>query len=140
MTRRWLAFYLANWYAFALAGVLMSLQHPAGHWLRDLPWASWGTELGEALAGQGPVSGGALWILMGATLCALGVLASIVVSLGWLADQEAARGQRPAAAAAPGGQSPATEPSLSPKAREAAGLVEDPRLRSLIQQLDTRLG
>ncbi len=86
------------------------------------------------------MSGGALWILMGATLCALGVLASIVVSLGWLADQEAARGQRPAAAAAPGGQSPATEPSLSPKAREAAGLVEDPRLRSLIQQLDTRLG
>lgn len=139
MTRRWLAFYLANWYAFALAGVLMSLQHPGGHWLHDLPWTSWGTELGEALAGQGPVSGGALWILLGATLSAVGVLASLVVSLGWLADQDARRDRTRAAAAASGAPPAATEVPLSPKAQEAANLVEDPRLRSLIQQLDTRL-
>ncbi len=140
ITRRWLVFYLANWYAFALAGVLMSLQPGDGRWLYELPWTSWGTQVAEALAGGEPVSGGALWILMGATLASVGVVASLVVSLAWLSDrgdtsttQRAAR--RPAATPADSHAVP-----LSPQAREAVDLVEDPRVRSLIQQLQARLG
>ncbi len=137
MQRKWLMFYLANWYAFAVSGALMALQHPSGTWLADLPWAFWGTEIAQALAGGEAVSGGALWILMGATLAALGVVASLVISLSWLADQDSARKPQ---ALNPDPQTLPAEAPLTPRAREAADLVEDPQLRSLIQQLNTRLG
>jgi len=139
MQRKWLMFYLANWYAFAVSGALMALQHPSGTWLADLPWAFWGTEIAQALAGGEAVSGGALWILMGATLAALGVVASLVISLSWLADQDSARKPQ-AFNPAPDPQTLPAEAPLTPRAREAADLVEDPQLRSLIQQLNTRLG
>ncbi len=139
MQRKWLMFYLANWYAFAVSGALMALQHPSGTWLADLPWAVWGTEIAQALAGGEAASGGALWILMGASLTALGVIASLVISLSWLADQDQAREQQ-ATPRVPDPQTLACEPPLTPRAQEAADLVEDPRLRSLIQQLHTRLG
>ena len=137
MQRKWLMFYLANWYTFAVSGALMALQHPSGTWLADLPWAFWGTEIAQALAGGEAVSGGALWILMGATLAALGVVASLVISLSWLADQDSARKPQ---ALNPDPQTLPAEAPLTPRAREAADLVEDPQLRSLIQQLNTRLG
>ncbi len=137
MQRKWLMFYLANWYAFAVSGALMALQHPSGTWLADLPWAFWGTEIAQALAGGEAVSGGGLWILMGATLAALGVVASLVISLSWLADQDPARKPQ---ALNPDPQTLPAEAPLTPRAREAADLVEDPQLRSLIQQLNTRLG
>lgn len=139
MKRKWLAFYLANWYAFAVAGVMMSLQHPDGSWLAALPWTTWGTELGLALAGGNAASGGAWWLLMGATLAFIGVAGSLVTSLQWLAAHDEAhsvRAQRQAAAAPSGERATA----FSDSAREAAGLVEDPGLRSLIQRLNTRLG
>ncbi len=139
MKRTWLAVYLANWYAFAVAGVLLSLQRPGGSWLATLPWTAWGTEIGMALAGQEPASGGAGWILMGAALTRAGVAASVVASLMWLAANDSARTpglQRPAA----GAPEAAREAAFTDSAREAASLVEDPRLRSLIQQLNTRLG
>ncbi len=139
MQRKWLMFYLANWYTFAVSGALMALQHPSGTWLADLPWAFWGTEIAQALAGGEAVSGGALWILMGATLAALGVVASLVISLSWLADQDSARKPQ-ALNPAPDPQTLPAEAPLTPRAREAADLVEDPQLRSLIQQLNTRLG
>lgn len=139
MKRKWLMFYLANWYAFAVSGALMALQHPSGSWLADLPWAFWGTEIAQALAGGEAASGGALWILLGASLTTLGVIASLVVSLAWMADQDAVRKQQ-ATPRAPDPQALAPEPPLTPRAQEAANLVEDPRLRSLIQQLNTRLG
>lgn len=137
MKRKWLMFYLANWYAFAVSGALMALQHPAGTWLADLPWAFWGTEIAQALAGGEAVSGGALWILMGAGLTTLGVIASFVASLSWLADHDQARKPQTSARPHP---SVAPEVPLTSRAQEAANLVEDPRLRSLIQQLNTRLG
>ncbi len=139
MQRQWLMFYLANWYAFAVSGVLMALQHPSGSWLADLPWAFWGTEIAQALAGGDSVSGGALWILLGASLVTLGVIASLVISLSWLADQDSARKPQ-ALTQAPDPQTRPSEAPLTPRAREAADLVEDPQLRSLIQQLNTRLG
>lgn len=139
MKRKWLMFYLANWYAFAVSGVLMAYQHPSDTWLADLPWAFWGTELAQALAGGEAVSGGALWILMGASLTTLGVVASLGVSLLWLADPNQARKQQ-AAPRTPDPQPLPPESPLTPRAQEAADLVEDPRLRSLIQQLNTRLG
>jgi hypothetical protein len=139
MKRKWLMFYLANWYAFAVSGALMALQHPSGSWLADLPWAFWGTEIAQALAGGEATSGGALWILMGASLTALGVIASLVVSLSWMADQDQARKPQ-TTPRAPDPQTLAPEPPLTLRAQEAADLVEDPRLRSLIQQLQTRLG
>ena len=139
MQRKWLMFYLANWYAFAVSGALMALQHPSGTWLANLPWAFWGTEIAQALAGGEAVSGGALWILMGATLAALGVVASLVISLSWLADQDSARKPQ-ALNPAPDPQTLSSEAPLTPRAREVADLVEDPQLRSLIQQLNTRLG
>jgi hypothetical protein len=134
MKRKWLMFYLANWYAFAVSGALMALQHPSGPWLAGLPWAFWGTEIAQALAGGEAVSGGALWILMGASLAALGVVASLVASLSWLARTQQATPRPTDALSAP------SEAALTPRAQEAADLVEDPRLRSLIQQLNTRLG
>lgn len=139
MKRKWLAFYLANWYAFAVAGVMMSLQHPDGSWLAALPWTTWGTELGLALAGGDAASGGACWLLMGASLALAGVAGSLVASLRWLAahdDAQSVRTQRQAANA-PSGERVA---AFGDSAREAASLVEDPRLRSLIQQLNRRLG
>ncbi len=139
MKRKWLMFYLANWYAFAVSGALMALQHPSGSWLADLPWAFWGTEIAQALAGGEAVSGGALWILMGASLATLGVVASLVASLSWLANPNQARTQQ-ATPRAPDAPSVPPEAPLTPRAQEAADLVEDPRLRSLIQQLNTRLG
>jgi|LauGreDrversion4_2_1035121.scaffolds.fasta_scaffold15191_7 hypothetical protein len=139
MKRKWLLFYLANWYAFAVSGALMALQHPSGTWLADLPWAFWGTEIAQALAGGEAVSGGALWILLGASLAALGVVASLVISLSWMADQDQARKPQ-ALSQAPDPQAATSEAPLTPRAQEAVDLVEDPRLRSLIQQLNTRLG
>lgn len=137
MKRMWLAFYLANWYAFAVAGVLMSVQHSGGSWLAGLPWTSWGTEIGEALAGGHAASGGAWWLLLGAVLALTGVAASLVASLLWLAAHgEAGARPRPVATLPADGR----EAAFSERAREAASLVEDPRLRSLIQQLHTRLG
>lgn len=132
MRRKWLAVYLANWYAYAVAGLLMSMQHPAGSWLASLPWTTWGTELEQALAGGAAVSGGALWILMGAVLTVLGAAASMVVGLLWLA--------RPAAAPVAPAEPAPHEALLSDNARDAVALVQDPGLRSLIQQLNTRLG
>lgn len=139
MKRKALTFYLANWYAWAVAGVLMALQHPAGSWLADLPWAFWGTELGLALVGAEAASAGAWWLLMGTILVLAGVVGSVVTSLQWLAAQDDPTTVRP-------GQAPKSVPpapgaqTFSESAREAADLVEDPRLRSLIQQLHTRLG
>ena len=139
MKRNWLMFYLANWYAFGVSGALMALQHPAGAWLADLPWGSWGTEIAQALAGGEAVSGGALWILMGASLASVGVVASLAISLSWLADQDQTR--KPVSAPrAPPSQAAPPEAPLTSRAQEAVDLVEDPQLRSLIQQLNTRLG
>ncbi len=139
MNRKALAFYLANWYAWAVAGVLLALQHPGGSWLADLPWASWGTELGLALAGTEAASAGACWLLMGTLLTVGGVSASVVISLQWLAIQDEGTSVRrgPALKSVP--PASATQ-AFDDSAREAADLVEDPRLRSLIQQLHTRLG
>ena len=139
MKRKWLMFYQANWYAFAVSGALMALQHPSDTWLADLPWAFWGTEIAQALAGGEAVSGAALWILMGASLATLGVVASLVASLSWMADQDQARKEQ-ALPRPPDPQSVPAEAPLTARAQEAADLVEDPRLRSLIQQLNTRLG
>jgi hypothetical protein len=142
MQRKWLVFYLANWYAFAVSGALMALQHPSGAWLADLPWAFWGTEIAQALAGGDAVSGGALWILIGVSLTSLGVIASLAASLRWLVHQDpAAKARKPVSA--PRASDPQVAPSEAPltsRAQEAAELVEDPQLRSLIQQLNTRLG
>ncbi|MEY4710652.1 MAG: hypothetical protein RIS88_102 [Pseudomonadota bacterium] len=132
MRHKWLAFYLANWYACAVAGLLMSMQHPAGSWLASLPWTTWGTEFEQALAGGAAVSGGAVWILMGALLTALGAATSLVAGLLWLSRPAAA----PTAPPEPGPH----EAPLSDTARDAAALVQDPGLRTLMQQLNTRLG
>ncbi len=129
--RTWLVLYLVHWYCLAVSGVMLSLQIPSGSWLSGLPWTSWGTELADGLTQGDPVSGGALWIGLGALLMALGVAGSIVASLLRLA-----RGVD--AAAAPRRDGPPA--SLSEQAREAAGLVEDPQVRRLIQQLNSRLG
>lgn len=144
MKRKWLVFYLVNWYAFAVSGLLMSQQAASGHWLSDLPWTSWGTELVEGLGGAQAVSGDALWILMGAALVFTGVLGSVAASIVWLADPSAARMQREqrerpaheASTVTPGDQAQA----LASRSQEAAELVEDPKLRALIQRLNTRLG
>lgn len=139
MKRKALAFYLANWYAWAVAGVLLALQHPGGSWLADLPWASWGTELGLALAGTEAASAAAWWLLMGAMLTLVGVSVSLVISLQWLAMQDETTPAHRGPALKSVLPAPAM-PTFEDSAREAANLVEDPRLRSLIQQLHTRLG
>ncbi len=141
MQRKALALYLANWYAWAVSGILMALQHPAGSWLADLPWASWGTELGRTLTEGEAASGGAWWLLMGTLLALGGIVGSLVVSLLWLA----ARDEAGASGTSRPGQlmsrpQETQEAAFTDRAQEAAGLVEDPRLRSLIQQLNTRLG
>lgn len=139
MKRKALVFYLANWYAWAVAGVLMALQHPSGSWLADLPWAFWGTELGQAMTGGEAASAGAWWLLMGTVLVIAGVAGSVVTSLQWLAAQADTAAACPGQALKSAPQPPGAQ-TFSESAREAANLVEDPRLRSLIQQLHTRLG
>jgi len=138
MMRKWLAFYIANWYALAVSAVLLSQQHPTGYWLADLPWASWGTELALGLTDREAVSGRALWLLLGTVLVCAGVIGSLVASLAWLADHAMER-ESPAPTAkiqAP----PAPAAALSEQAREAADLVDDPQLRSLMQRVNARLG
>jgi hypothetical protein len=56
-----------------------------------------------------------------------------------MADQDQARKPQ-ALSQAPDPQAATSEAPLTPRAQEAVDLVEDPRLRSLIQQLNTRLG
>jgi hypothetical protein len=141
--RAGLVFYLANWWAFVVAGLLLSLQHTGSSWLSSLPWAFWGTEIAQALAGGEAATAGAWWILMGTVLTLVGVLASLVTSLLWLAARDVQSGagaKRTKWAANTPHEAGAREAAFSDSAREAAGLVEDPRLRSLIQQLQTRLG
>lgn len=141
MTRKWVLFYLANWYAFAASGVMLSLQSPTSDWLASLPWASWGTEWALALTQGELVSGGAAWILLGVGLTAVGAGGSLLACLLWLAreaESAATRGQRPAAPAQT--RDRAGPSAVSIQGSEAVDLVEDPRLRRLIQQLTTRLG
>jgi len=139
--RTWLALYLVHWYCFAVSGVLLAQQVPDATWLSRLPWTSWGTELADGLTRGDPVTGGALWIALGSLLVALGVTGSLVASLFWLI-----RGVNVPASARTN-HAPASRPSpdsrvasLSRQAQEAADLVEDPQVRRLIQQLNTRLG
>jgi hypothetical protein len=139
MRHKWLIVYLAHWYAWATSGVLLSLQHPTHTWLADLPWAYWGTDIGQALAGGDAASGGAWWILMGVVLTLVGAIASVVISLLWLAARDEPAQADWKSLPTPSPQGP-READFDESAREAARLVEDPRLRSLIQQLHTRLG
>lgn len=146
MKRTALAFYLANWYALAVCGLVLALQHPSGsmaQWLADLPWTSWGTQGFEALIQGEALSGGALWLLMGASLAAVGVIGSLLASLHALTTPASATPQAKARRrAAPGAinATPGDAAALSEQGDAAAGLVEDPQLRQLIQQLNTRLG
>ncbi len=133
------ALYLVHWYAFAVSGVMLALQAAPGPWLASLPWTSWGTELADGLTRGEPVSGGAAWIALGALLAILGVCGSVVASLSWLARQADAASGRDAASSR-SRAAPDTAATWPVRAREATDLVEDPQVRRLIQQLNTRLG
>lgn len=136
--RYWLAFYLANWYGLAMSGWLLSQPLAWTNWLAELPWTSWGTEIAQGLTDGETVSGGALWILVGAILVSAGVLGSLMASVVWLARQAAAHEQS-APSPAPLPQAPRAG-TLSEQAQQAAELVDDPQVRDLIRRLNTRLG